>query len=168
MSIAVYCDHAGRSASDKDPCFIDWWLRDADGGWRSLFHEHFGNAAKFHETTLEYIAEVGWNLDAHLDHAGRNRHRGGVTRTKRGWRFDCPACGRSPRVLHRRMVEEVQDRADRGQLGLDLSELDTPTRTTPNIPDLIDSSSHEVTHHAADHRFGRAQVSTGHPPRRDI
>jgi len=131
VSIAVYCDHVGGSTSDKDPCLIDHWVRDTPGGrWRSLFHESFGDAAEFHAATLTYVAEVGWNLDAHLDHAGRNRHRGGVTRTKRGWVFECPACGRAPRVRHQRMVEVVQGLADRGRLDLDLSELDTLTQNT--------------------------------------
>lgn len=99
----IYCDHLDRA--DKDRHLIDVWVADADArGWTSMFHEIFGDAAEFHRIKLVTAAEVGWNLDAHLDRDGNNRHRGGPTRTKRGWVFECGTCGRAPRVLHRRVI----------------------------------------------------------------
>ncbi len=126
---SIWCDHGGRSG--KAPVVIDVWACDADGrGWISLAHEIMGDADELHRLDLVYAAEIGYNVDAHLDRNGKNRHIGGVRRTKRGWQLTCP-CGRSPRVRHHRMVTLMQDLARQGQPGIELASLDTPTQHPP-------------------------------------
>lgn len=71
-------------------------------------------------------------LDIWTDQGGRwgsgARHVGGineaeVVETRRGWEFTCRACGRVVRVRHRRLVDELTNRAARGETWLDLQEL---------------------------------------------
>jgi len=129
----IWCDHGGNG---RAPVVIDVWACHADGrGWGSLAHETKGDADAVHQLEIMYAEAVGHNVDAHLDHAGKNRHIGGVNRTRRGWQLTCP-CGRSPRVRHHRMVTLMQDLARRGQPGIELASLDTPTQH-PTPPTAI-------------------------------
>jgi len=122
----IFCTHAGRT--NQAPWLIDKWYCDAEGRrWTSLALQTMGDADELHRTRLVYAAEIGYNVDAHLDRNGKTRHIGGVHRTKRGWTFTCGACGLAPRVRHHRMVQLMQDLRSRGEAGIELADLDTPS-----------------------------------------
>ncbi len=91
--ITVSC----RREPHRRPFPIAKFYRGTDGRWSELWTENVGEGPLINDSVINDLLEVGqsWERvrDQHLerrDGEWRNRHRGGVWRTSKGYALECP------------------------------------------------------------------------------
>ena len=91
--ITVSC----RRDPHRRPFPIAKFYRDTDGRWSELWVENVGEGPLIDDSWINDLLEVGQSWDSvrneHLewrDGEWRNRHRGGVWRTSKGYALECP------------------------------------------------------------------------------